>query len=68
MQFNRFAAGKKVYSQGSHAPTRGTVNPTGYIKRELKKRGVQTNAATQRKSINEQIQARNELGRRLIGK
>ncbi len=67
MQFNRFAAGKKVYSQGSHAPTRGTVDPSGYIKRELKKRGV-TTAAVQRKSINEQIEARRELGRRLMGK
>lgn len=36
--FNRFAAGRKVYANGSYAPTRGTVNPKGYIKRELKKK------------------------------
>lgn len=36
--FNRFAAGRKVYSSGSYAPTRGTVKPAGYIKRELRKR------------------------------
>lgn len=36
--FNRFAAGRKVYGNGSYAPTRGTVNPSGYVKRELKKR------------------------------
>lgn len=65
MTFNRFAAGKKVYGSGSYAPTKGTVNPTGYIKRELKKRGVQQ---TQRRSINEQIQARQNLGRQLMGK
>lgn len=49
--FNKFAAGKKVYSHGSYAPTRGTVNPAGYIKRELRNRtknsppaGVRSNA------------------------
>lgn len=41
--FNRFAAGRKVYSRGSYAPTRGTVNPSGYIKRELKKRAKRNN-------------------------
>lgn len=41
--FNRFAAGRKVYSRGSYAPTRGTVNPSGYIKRELKKRAKKRN-------------------------
>lgn len=35
--FNKLAAGRKVYSNGSHAPTRGKVKPLGYIKRELKK-------------------------------
>lgn len=42
MVFNRYAAGKKVYSSGSYAPTRGTVNPSGYIKREMLKRGDQS--------------------------
>lgn len=40
MTFNRFAAGKKVYGQGSFAPTRGTVDPSGYIKRELRRRSL----------------------------
>lgn len=31
--------GNRVYRMGSYAPTRGTNNPTGYLKRELKKRG-----------------------------
>ncbi len=43
MAFNRFAAGKKVYGQGSYAPTRGPVDPKGYIKRELKRRAIKTN-------------------------
>ena len=30
--------GRKVYRNGSFAPTRGTVNPKGYIKREVKRR------------------------------
>lgn len=34
-QYQPFATGKKVYSNGTNAPTRGTVNPAGYIKREL---------------------------------
>ena len=35
--FTPLAAGKKVYAQGSFAPTRGTVDPQGYIQRELAK-------------------------------
>ncbi len=36
MAFNSFAAGRKVYGQGSFAPTRGKVNPQGYIQRGLR--------------------------------
>lgn len=36
--FNPYAAGKRVYSNGTHRPTSGQVDPTGYIKREAKKR------------------------------
>lgn len=36
MVFNKFAAGKKVYSNGKNAPTQGRVNPQGYIQREVK--------------------------------
>lgn len=32
--------GKPVYRNGSFAPNRGVVNPTGYVQRELKKQGV----------------------------
>ncbi len=39
--FNRLAAGKKVYGQGSYAPTKGQVSPQGYIQREIKKRNQQ---------------------------
>ena len=35
--FNEFAAGKKLYG-GRYSPTRGRVNPKGYLKRELRKR------------------------------
>jgi len=38
MAFNRLAAGKKVYRNGSHAPTRGRNKPKGYIKREQRKK------------------------------
>lgn len=41
MTFNRFAAGKKVYGQGSYAPTKGQVNPQGYIQREVERRNKQ---------------------------
>lgn len=33
----KYAAGQKVYGTGSSAPTTGTVDPTGYIDRELNK-------------------------------
>lgn len=36
--FNQMAAGKKVYGNGSYAPNRGHVNPSGYMQRELRKR------------------------------
>lgn len=32
---NPFLTGKTVFGNGSHAPTRGTNNPAGYIKREI---------------------------------
>lgn len=34
------SVGKRVYRGGSFAPNRGKVNPGGYIKREVRKRGV----------------------------
>lgn len=40
MVFNKLAAGKKVYGRGSYAPTRGTVDPSGYIKREVRRRNI----------------------------
>lgn len=39
--FNKFAAGRKVYGQGATAPTRGQVDPGGYIRRELSRRNTQ---------------------------
>lgn len=36
--FNQYAAGRKIYSNGSYAPTRGQVDPNGYMQRELRKR------------------------------
>lgn len=33
--------GKTVYRNSSYAPTRGTNSPTGYIQREMAKRGIQ---------------------------
>lgn len=41
MTFNKFAAGRKVYGQGATSPTRGAVDPSGYIKRELARRSNQ---------------------------
>src|SRR5690349_5234025 len=41
MAFNKFAAGRKVYGQGATSPTRGTVDPSGYIKRELARQSNQ---------------------------
>lgn len=40
MVFNQFAAGRKVYGQGSYAPNRGKVNPRGYVQRELRKKQI----------------------------
>jgi hypothetical protein len=36
MNTNKALTGKRVYRMSSHAPTRGTNNPSGYIKRELR--------------------------------
>lgn len=36
MVFNRLAAGKKVYGNGSYRPTAGAVKPAGYIAREMR--------------------------------
>ncbi len=41
MVFNKFAAGRKVYGQGATSPTRGTVDPGGYIRRELARQSQQ---------------------------
>lgn len=41
MSFNKFAAGRKVYGQGATSPTRGAVDPSGYIKRELARKSSQ---------------------------
>lgn len=43
-QFNRYAAGRKVYGGGRSNPTSGTVDPTGYIDRSA------NNMASQRRS------------------
>lgn len=37
MSIASYSAGKKVYNGGSNAATRGTVDPMGYINRELNK-------------------------------
>jgi len=47
MTFNKFAAGRKVYGQGATSPTRGTVDPSGYIKRELARRSMQHGVSRQ---------------------
>lgn len=41
MVFNKFAAGRKVYGQTAASPTRGTNDPSGYIKRELARQSQQ---------------------------
>lgn len=43
-QFNRYAAGRKVYGGGRSNPTSGTVDPTGYIERSA------NNMASERRS------------------
>jgi len=40
MRVEQALGGRKVYGQGSYAPTRGQVDPRGYIKREIKKKGL----------------------------
>jgi hypothetical protein len=35
--FNPYTVGRRVYNSGSYAPTQGTVNPAGYVERELNK-------------------------------
>lgn len=47
---SRILTGRTVYSNGSFAPTRGTVNPSGYIKRESEKRGNVNNNTSQTRS------------------
>lgn len=47
-------AGRKVYSSGSYAPTRGTVNPSGYIKRESEKRGTVNKPSQTRSGLAQQ--------------
>lgn len=61
-------AGRKVYSSGSYAPTRGTVNPSGYIKRESEKRGnvnkqpSQTRSGLAQQALNRTL--RNQISQR----
>lgn len=45
------AAGRRQYGMGSYAPTRGKVNPAGYVKRELKGR------------LGQPVQGRDNFGR-----
>jgi len=35
-EFNPYAAGKKVYGNMTHAPTRGKVDRTGYVERDAR--------------------------------
>ncbi len=68
--FNRFAAGKKVYGQGSYAPTRGQVNPQGYIQREIKNRNQQALAGrggVSRVGNDGQSDTRSGIAKRLLG-
>ena len=43
------ATGKRVYRMGSFAPTRGKVNPVGYVKREMKKQALAKAVLARRK-------------------
>ena len=40
MQIGTLARGKPIYRMSSFAPTRGPVNPQGYLQRELRKQGL----------------------------
>ena len=40
MSLQRYLTGNRVYRHGSSAPTMGTVDPTGYVERELRKRNM----------------------------
>lgn len=51
MSVERYLAGNKVYRSGSHAPTVGTVDPTGYIERELRKRMFDQQASQTRSGL-----------------
>lgn len=42
MSMDRYLSGNRVYRHGSHAPTIGTVDPQGYVERELRKRMFDT--------------------------
>jgi hypothetical protein len=42
MSVDRYLAGNKVYRSGSSAPTMGTVDPSGYVERELRNRNMQS--------------------------
>lgn len=60
-QFNRYAAGRKVYGGGRSNPTSGTVDPTGYIERSA------NNMASDRRSGLAQSAIQRRIGRRRGG-
>lgn len=43
MQIGTLARGNPIYRMSSFAPTRGPVNPQGYLQRELRRQGLQGN-------------------------
>lgn len=43
MQIGTLARGNPIYRMSSFAPTRGPVNPAGYLQRELRRQGLQGN-------------------------
>jgi hypothetical protein len=50
MSANPYAAGAKVYNGGSSAATSGTVDPMGYVERNLKQKAVKKVAVSQTRS------------------
>lgn len=54
-QYNRYAAGRKVYGGGRSNPTSGTVDPTGYIERSANTMASQRRSGLARSAISRRM-------------
>ncbi len=63
MSIERYLAGNRVYRHGSSAPTRGTVDPSGYVERELRNRMLSQEPSQSRSGLAQAALQRLQMNR-----